>query len=86
MGYKSLSLIQFIFIFLCAFSLLDFGYVQTSGEVDGLVFNKLLFDTNDGIIGPLFDGIDFWGIIQFWAFCFFIVAICQLLKALQSSD
>ncbi len=84
MGYKSLSLIQFVFIFLCAFSLFDYGYAQTSGEADGLVFNKLLFDVDDGVIGPIFDGIDFWGIFQFWAYCFFIVAICQLLKALQS--
>lgn len=86
MGYKTLSLIQFIFIFFCALSLLDYGYVTTSGEADGLVFNKAFFDTTDGIIGPIFEDFDFWGMVQFWAYCFFIVAICQLLKAMQSND
>ncbi|MHA1966660.1 MAG: hypothetical protein ACW964_02545 [Candidatus Hodarchaeales archaeon] len=85
MGYKSLSLVQVVFIALCAFSVLDYG-MQTSNPIDfadGLFFNQFMF-TPDGIVGDLLKDIDLWGMIQFWAYCFFIVAICQLFKALGS--
>ncbi len=86
MSYKSLSIIQVIFISLVAISVLDFGYVSTVDPLgiedsDGLFFNKILFDRDEGIIGPILKDIDFWGMMQFWAYCFFIVAICQLIKA-----
>ena len=85
MGYKSLSIIQFVFIALCAFSVLDLA-VQTANPLDfadGLVFNQFMF-TTEGIVGDIFKNHDFWGMMQFWAYCFFAVAICQLLKALGS--
>lgn len=80
MSYKVLSLIQVVFICLTAFSVLDYGYVLTTGDSDGLVFNKIMFD-EEGLIGEILKDIDFWGMLQFWAYCFFIVAICQLTKA-----
>jgi hypothetical protein len=91
MGYRSLSLIQVVFIILAAISVLDFGYTQAVDPLginndDGLFFNKIMFDSDDGIIGPIFKDIDFWGAIQFWAYCFFIVAFCQLGKALGSKN
>jgi hypothetical protein len=62
---------------------LDYGYILTTdvtGDSDGLVFNKIMFD-DEGLIGGILKDIDFWGMLQFWAYCFFIVAICQLIKA-----
>jgi hypothetical protein len=82
MGYKSLSLIQVVFITLAAISVLDYGYTLRVG--DGLIFNEFMFDPDTGIIGPILKDIDFWGVIQFWAYCFFVVAACQLGKALGS--
>ncbi len=84
MGYKSLSLIQVVFITLAAISDMDYGYTIDAGQPDGLFFNKIMFDEEDGILGPIFKDIDFWGVIQFWAYCFFVVAACQLGKALGS--
>lgn len=87
MSYKIYSLVQVVFISLCAFSVLDYG-VQLTNPIDfadGLIFNQFMF-TPDGLIGDLFKDIDLWGMLQFWAYCFFIVAICQLLKALGSKD
>ena len=89
MGYRTLSLIQVVFITLAAISVLDFGYTREVDPLgiensDGLFFNKIMFDPDDGLIGPIFKDIDFWGVIQFWAYCFFIVAGCQLGKALGS--
>lgn len=83
--YKILSLIQVIFISLTAFSILDLGYEQTSetwGE--GLFFNRVFF-YSDGLIGSILKDFDFWGPLQFWAYCFFIVAICQIIKAFTVS-
>jgi hypothetical protein len=80
MSYKVLSLIQVVFICLTAFSVLDFGYESTTGDSDGLVFNTIMFD-DEGLIGGILKDIDFWDMFQFWAYCFFIVAICQLIKA-----
>jgi hypothetical protein len=83
MGYKTLSLIQVVFIALAAFSVLDFAYTTKTdpiGTGDGLLFNKLFFE-DDGLFGFLSD-FEFWGTMHFWAYCFFIVAICQLVKAL----
>ncbi len=87
MGYKSLSLVQVVFIALCAFSILDYGMTLTNPVdfADGLIFNQFMF-TTEGVVGDLFKDIDFWGMIQFWAYCFFAVAICQLFKALGSDN
>ncbi|MHA1942122.1 MAG: hypothetical protein ACW97P_10390 [Candidatus Hodarchaeales archaeon] len=86
MGYKSLSLIQVVFIILAALSVLDFGIGVTNplGAGDGLLINKLLFDPDDGIIGPILKDIDFWGLYQYIGYCMFVVAFCQLGKALGS--
>lgn len=80
MSYKTLSIIQAIFIILTALSLFDTGFVA-SGE-DGILVNELLFE-DDGLIGGILnDAIpEFWSAFQFWAYCFMIVAILQLLKA-----
>ncbi|MFX0181477.1 MAG: hypothetical protein ACFE95_00245 [Candidatus Hodarchaeota archaeon] len=83
MSYKVLSLIQVVFICLTAFSVLDYGYLLTTGATpndDSLFFNKIMFD-DEGLIGGILKDIDFWGMLQFWSYCFFIVAICQLIKA-----
>ena len=80
-NYKLLSIVQVIFISLTAFSILDYGYQLTANPSgDGLFFNKIFFD-GDGLIGSILKDFDFWGMLQFWAYCFFIVAICQLIKA-----
>ena len=68
MGYKSLSLVQVVFIAICAFSILDYG-VQITNPIDfadGLIFNDIMF-SDDGLIGDILKDIDFWGIFQFWA-------------------
>ncbi len=85
MSYKILSIVQFVFIFLCAFSILDFALLSTNPVdfADGLFFNQFMF-TTDGLIGDLFKNHDFWGLYQFWSYCFFVVAFCQLFKALGS--
>jgi hypothetical protein len=90
MGYRSLSLIQVVFITLAAISVLDYGYTLKVDPIglndsEGLFFNKIMFDPDNGIIGPILKDIDFWGVIQFWAYCFFVVAACQLGKALGSN-
>jgi len=83
--YKLLSIIQVIFISLTAFSILDYGYQLTSDPLgDGLLFNMVFFDS-DGLIGSILKDFDFWGMLQFWAYCFFIVAICQIIKAFTVS-
>ena len=80
-AYKTLSIAQFLFIFLSGISVLDFGIGWSQIDFDGdgeepfeLGFNKLFFEDADG---------QFWGVIQFWGYCMIIVAILQLLKALS---
>lgn len=80
MSYKTLSIIQVIFILLTALSLFDTGVVVAGG--DGILVNELLFDT-DGLIGGIMqDFTDFWSATHLWAYCFMIVGIIQLIKAL----
>ncbi|MHA2363760.1 MAG: hypothetical protein ACXAC7_07365 [Candidatus Hodarchaeales archaeon] len=87
MGYKTLSLIQAVFIILTAISVLDFAYtLSRTGTTDdeGLIFNKTLFSSQDGILKSLYENDatkDWWGIYHFWAYCFFAVAIIQIIKA-----
>ncbi len=84
MSYKILSLVQVVFISLAAISVFDYGFTIAEGGVagnnDGIMFNKILFG-DDGPLGFLKD-VTLWGELQFWAYCFLIVAICQLIKAL----
>jgi hypothetical protein len=76
--YKILSLIQAFFIGITAISVFDLGY---SGHVDkGLWFNHVLFHL-DSLPDFLTDSA-FWGEFQFWAYCFAIVAFCQIAKAI----
>ncbi|MFX0139615.1 MAG: hypothetical protein ACFFDN_38600 [Candidatus Hodarchaeota archaeon] len=83
MSYKVFSLIQVVFICLTAFSVLDYGYGSDITPIgDGLFFNKIMFDET-GIIGGILKDFDLWGMLQFWAYCFFIVALCQLIKAFK---
>ena len=87
MGYKSLTIIQTIFIILLGFSILDYGvlFIQTTedpfGDNQGLVFNYQLFYP-DGIIGGIFEDLDeLWNINAFWGYLLLVIAILQLLKA-----
>lgn len=88
MGYKTLTIIQMIFIILVGFSLVDLG-VANGQEVEnpldpdnkGLFLNDQLFST-DGIIGGILEDLDqFWNIYAYWSYCLLAVAILQILKA-----
>lgn len=82
MSYKIMSLIQVAFISLAAISVFDYGFTLAEGgsnNSDGIMFNKILFG-DDEPLGFLKD-VTLWGELQFWAYCFIIVAICQLIKA-----
>ena len=78
--YSVLSIAQFFFIFICGFSVLDYGVMLSElGEDDntGLGFNDLLFgDSESG----------FWNSFAFWGYCMMIVAILQLVKAFTVDD
>lgn len=83
MGYKGLSFVQTIFIFLASISVFDYGFGLAEAALghgdDGILINKFLF-TTQGLIGDLLQDLTLWGMMQFWGYCFFIVAICQLIK------
>ncbi|MFW9914623.1 MAG: DUF998 domain-containing protein [Candidatus Thorarchaeota archaeon] len=77
-SYKILSLIQAVLIGITAISVFDLGY---GGHVDkGLWFNHVLFHL-DSLPDFLKDSA-FWGEFQFWAYCFAIVAFCQIAKVI----
>ncbi len=63
-SYKFASLIQSIFIIIVGISVFDEGYAESD------IINDSLFD----------DPTEFWNWYGFLAYCFFIVAIFQLLK------
>ncbi len=76
--YLILSSIQTFFILITAISVFDLGY---SGHVSkGLYFNHVLFHLEE--LPKLITDSPFWGEFQFWGYCFFIVAVCQIMKAL----
>ena len=85
MGYKGLSLIQTVFITLASISVFDYGFSTAEAAMghgdDGILFNQIMFAT-DGLIGNIFQDLTLWGMIQFWGYCFLIVAICQLIKSM----
>ncbi len=84
-SYKLLAAIQAILILICGFSVLDWG-VELARTADpdeeGLGFNKLLFDAEDGIIKdtPLDDN-DFWTPFTFWGYLMMLVGAIQIFKA-----
>ena len=86
MSYKVLSLIQTIFITLASISVFDFGFSLAQGNAgegtDGIFFNNIMFETG-GLIADILQDFTLWGEIQFWGYCFFIVAICQLIKSFK---
>lgn len=85
MGYKILSLIQSVFIFLAGISVFDYGFSIAQGNAgqgtDGILFNNIMFETG-GFIADLLQDLTLWGDMQFWGICFIIVAIIQLIKSL----
>ncbi len=70
-NYKQYSIVQFIFILVTGLSVLDFGLVADDQDFG---FNEFLFEDSDTV---------WWSIWVVWGYCFIIVAICQLLKALD---
>jgi len=82
MGYKGLSLIQTVFITLAGISVFDYGFATAEGPTsDGIMFNQILFAA-DGLVGEILADLTLWGMIQFWGYCFIIVAMCQLIKSI----
>jgi hypothetical protein len=76
-SYKTLSIVQAIVIFICAISIIDYGYsLQHLVDQQNLAVNKLLFDSSS----------DLWNPVVFWGYLAFIVGILQILKALSSKD
>ena len=94
MNYRTLSIAQFVFIFVCGLSVLDWavGLSQSfdSDEDDddnyGFGFNELIFsltcDESDANPEDYVCENAYWDVIQLWGYCMIIVAILQLLKAL----
>ncbi|MHA2090805.1 MAG: hypothetical protein ACW98K_08090 [Candidatus Kariarchaeaceae archaeon] len=71
-SYKAATLIQAILIIVVGYSIVDFGYaLQLVTEDKHLYLNDALFSD---------DGSEFWNGYAFWAYCFFVVAILQILK------
>ena len=84
LDYKNLSLIQVVFILATALSVFDMGYSNNTEPFittdKGLWFNHVLFHLDQ--LPDFVKNSAFWGEFQFWGYCFAIVAICQLLKAI----
>ena len=77
MSYKLLSFIQSIFIILCGVSVLDYGLAPLSTYGSDFGFNEMLFKESDS---------EWWSVIVFWGYCFLVVGVLQLLKALSAED
>ncbi|MHA2090806.1 MAG: hypothetical protein ACW98K_08095 [Candidatus Kariarchaeaceae archaeon] len=71
---KAFSIVQGIVIILNGISIFDNGYAANGDDPDGIGFNKALFD----------DPSEWWNIFSFWGYCFLVVGLMQLLKALSS--
>ena len=71
---KAFSIVQGIVILLNGISIFDYGYESNSDDLEGIGFNEALFD----------DPTEWWNIFSFWGYCFLIVGLMQLLKALSS--
>lgn len=81
MGYKNLSIIQFIVIFFAAFAFFDYFYVLASLS-DGFFIADMLFNTSDGLIGSIFAEMPLmWSLFHFMGYCMIIVGILQFMKA-----
>ncbi len=70
-NYKQYSIVQFIFILFTGLTVLDFALANDDQDF-GLF--KLLWEDNNSV---------WWSYIAVWGYCFIIVAIFQLLKALD---
>ncbi len=71
---KAFSIVQGIVILLNGLSIFDYGYALNHDEGKDIGFNEALFD----------DPSEWWNIFSFWGYCFLIVGLMQLLKALSS--
>lgn len=88
MSYKTLTMIQMIFIVIVGLSLVDYGVYYANFLEDplnpdnkGLFLNDQLF-SDDGIIGGILkDFNQQWNLYAYWSYCLLAVAICQLFKA-----
>ncbi|MHA2252232.1 MAG: hypothetical protein ACXAD7_17840 [Candidatus Kariarchaeaceae archaeon] len=78
LNYTNLSIIQTIAISITAISVFDMGYGEIVNR--GIWFNHVLFYLPNR--PDFLQDNPFWGEFQLWAYCFFIVAICQFLKAI----
>ncbi|MHA2272573.1 MAG: hypothetical protein ACXACI_11975 [Candidatus Hodarchaeales archaeon] len=90
--YRLLTAIQAVLIFLCGFSLTDFGVTlalqNEEPETDGLFLNNFLFDEEDGLPSSadfLADN-DYWGYYQFWGLLMIAVGVIQIIKAAMFWD
>jgi hypothetical protein len=93
-NYRTLSIAQFVFIFVCGLSVLDWGVELSQGfdsdeendDENGFGFNNLIFgltcDESDSDSDGYACENAYWDVIQLWGYCMIIVAILQLLKAL----
>ena len=76
MAYRILSIIQSLFIAVCGVSVLDLGLAFDdilSDSTSGFGFNELLFGNSESL---------WWSFMSFWAYCFFAVALLQIIKAI----
>ncbi len=88
LSYKELSLIQAGCIILTAISVFDMGFANHDKPFKttdkGLWFNHTLFHLEE--LPSFITESAFWGEFQFWGYCFLIVAICQVLKAMTHEN
>ncbi|MHA2272574.1 MAG: hypothetical protein ACXACI_11980 [Candidatus Hodarchaeales archaeon] len=83
-SYGLLTAIQALLIITCGISVLDVGVDGSDGgDKDGLSFNKLLFDEEEGLPNSadfLADN-DFWYVITLWGYLFLAVGLIQIFKS-----
>lgn len=84
MSYGLLTAIQALLIITCGVSVLDVGVDDSDGDdKDGLSFNMLLFDEEEGLpnsIDFLADN-DFWIVVTFWGYLFLAAGLIQAIKS-----
>ncbi|MFW9915444.1 MAG: hypothetical protein ACFFGZ_07505 [Candidatus Thorarchaeota archaeon] len=83
-SYGLLTAIQALLIITCGISVLDAGVDSSDGDdKDGLSFNNLLFDEEEGLpnsVDFLMDN-DFWNATAFWGYLFLAVGLIQIVKS-----
>jgi hypothetical protein len=65
-GYRIISIIQSLFILICGISVFD-------------AFNDII-GINVAFFGS--SGSDWWNVFAFWAYCFVVVGLLQLVKGI----